>query len=384
MPREAFKCSYDPKTKLYNKRVKDPSGKYKKLYDRDKGALKQKCEDFRDAVKGYSAAQSKITVAEYARRWYDLNTGELSAARKSDYGIAINRHICPVIGSMRICDVQPDDAKEVLSHMGEMSYSAQVKTVTTLKRIFKSAENNKMIPKSPCLELKAGGYESGEKIPLSEQQAKTLVEAVGGTQAHLFVMLGLYTGMRREEILGLCWDCVHLGDTPYVSVRRALTFDRCRPKISNKLKTKAARRDIPIPPQLAGLLETTERKSEFVVCNTLNQPHSFTSFRNMWDLVERRRAEGDGEKSAGGQGMETADKKPNRRGPHIPRTIDFEVSPHVLRYTWISKLILSGMNIKKVQVLAGHHDLRMTLGLYTKLMENKPEDLIGDIKKAFS
>ena len=56
----------------------------------------------------------------------------------------------------------------------------------------------------------------------------------------------------------------------------------------------------------------------------------------------------------------------------------------VLRHSFICNLVMSGMNVKKVQYLAGHKDLRMTLGVYTKLMENKPENLIEDIKKVFS
>ncbi|MDD7672003.1 MAG: S-layer homology domain-containing protein, partial [Clostridia bacterium] len=39
---------------------------------------------------------------------------------------------------------------------------------------------------------------------------------------YVFVMIGLYAGLRREEILALRWDCVFLdGATPYISVRRA-------------------------------------------------------------------------------------------------------------------------------------------------------------------
>ncbi|MCL2815928.1 MAG: site-specific integrase [Oscillospiraceae bacterium] len=376
MPREAFKCSYDPKTKLYRKRIKDANGKYKPLYDRDKNALKAKVEEYKNAVKAQFVVAENLNVAEYAKRWYDLNTGELSVRRKSDFKTAINLHICPIIGDMQLKDVLPDDAREVLVHMENMSHSAQVKTVAALKRIFDSAENNKYIAKSPCKNLKAGGYKAEEKSPLSEQQANTLLAVVENTSAYLFVMIGLYTGMRREEILGLCWDCVELKGAPHICVRRALTFENCRPKVSTKLKTKAAKRDIPIPPKLTKLLSTTERKSEFVVCNTLNQPHSLTSFRNVWKIIERRKIE-KGE-------IENCETPENKRGPKINRVIDFKISPHIMRYTYISNLILSGMNVKKVQYLAGHADIRMTLGLYTKLMANRPEDLSGEIMKIFS
>lgn len=152
----------------------------------------------------------------------------------------------------------------------------QIKTVTTLKKIFASAEENKLIARSPCLSLKAGGYKSKDKIPLSDEQAQILIEAVKGTSSYEFVMIGLYTGLRREEILGLQWDCVHLDDVPYISLRRALTFDGCRPVVSNKLKNEkskndASRRDIPIPPQLVDCLKSLDHKCDFVVHNTLKK-----------------------------------------------------------------------------------------------------------------
>lgn len=70
----------------------------------------------------------------------------------------------------------------------------------------------------------------------------------------MFVMIGLYSGLRREEILALQWDCVFLDSpTPYISVRRAWHEEKNRPVINSELKTKSARRDVPIPNVLVGL-----------------------------------------------------------------------------------------------------------------------------------
>ncbi len=35
-------------------------------------------------------------------------------------------------------------------------------------------------------------------------------------------------------------------------------------------------------------------------------------------------------------------------------SIDFEVTPHQLRHTYITNLLLAGIDVKTVQVLAGH------------------------------
>jgi len=378
MPREAFKCWYNPKTDLYRKRIKDPqTGKWIPLYDRDKAKLKRKYEQAKRDIEQNLRIKDDMTFAEYAVRWYNLNTPELSTSRKSDYKISINNHIAPVIGNMKIRDVKPDDVKEVLMNMSDMSYSMQVKAVGTLKQIFAAAEENNLIIKSPCTSLKPGGYKSRDKIPLNNEQTQALLEAVSGTSVYPFIMLGLYAGMRREEILGLQWDCVHLDSTPYLSVRRALIFESGRPIVTDKLKSdrterNASRRDVPIPPQLVACLQKLDHKTDFILHNKLDEPHSLTSFRNMWRIVERR------------QLKDETDRGESKQHPKFKRTIDFHVTPHVLRHTYITNLILSGINIKKVQYLAGHANIKVTLDIYTKLVENRPQDLIGDIEKAFS
>ncbi|MDO5445039.1 MAG: tyrosine-type recombinase/integrase [Eubacteriales bacterium] len=64
-------------------------------------------------------------------------------------------------------------------------------------------------------------------------------------------------------------------------------------------------------------------------------------------------------------------------------SIDFDVQPHQLRHTFITELILSGANIKKVQYLAGHADVKVTLAIYAHLMENRPEDTQDAVLNAF-
>ena len=80
-------------------------------------------------------------------------------------------------------------------------------------------------------------------------------------------MIGLYAGLRREEILALKWDCVHLdAAAPYLSVRRAWHSEHNRPVISTELKTKAAKRDIPLPPQLAECLREARKNIVIRIC----------------------------------------------------------------------------------------------------------------------
>ena len=46
-------------------------------------------------------------------------------------------------------------------------------------------------------------------------------------------------------------------------------------------------------------------------------------------------------------------------------SLDFHVTPHQLRHTYITRLFESGLDIKEIQYLAGHSTVDMTLRVYT-------------------
>ena len=64
-------------------------------------------------------------------------------------------------------------------------------------------------------------------------------------------------------------------------------------------------------------------------------------------------------------------------------SIDFHVNPHQLRHTYITNLLLAGVDVKTVQALAGHEHARITLDIYAHLTYNQPKDLISKVSKAF-
>ncbi len=105
------------------------------------------------------------------------------------------------------------------------------------------------------------------------------------------MMLGLYSGLRREEILGLKWDCVFLDEkTPYISVRRAWHMEGDDPVVNTLLKTKAAKRDIPIPKCLVDCLREAKEKSksEYVISNIEGNWLAETQFERVWQYVAVR------------------------------------------------------------------------------------------------
>ena len=78
-----------------------------------------------------------------------------------------------------------------------------------------------MIEVNPTLHLnaKGGGVPQEDRQALTDEQVEQLLDAIRDLPPYVFVMIGLYAGLRREEILALQWDSVYLDtDTPYLGV----------------------------------------------------------------------------------------------------------------------------------------------------------------------
>ena len=242
------------------------------------------------------------------------------------------------------------------------------------------------------LSAKTGGVAQKEKIPLTDEQAQKLLEAVKGLPPYVFVMIGLYTGLRREEILALQWDSVYLDcDAPYLTVCRAWHTEHNRPVILTELKTKAAHRNVPLPDCLAECLREIKAKSnsDYVVANSDGEPLSYTQFKRLWQYIVTRTAK---ERSYfryenGRRVKHTITPVLGEKAAHNGKVIyslDFEVTPHLLRHTYITNLIHAAVDPKTVQYLAGHESSKITMDIYAKVKYNRPDQVAGVLGDVFA
>ena len=236
-----------------------------------------------------------------------------------------------------------------------------------------------------------GGKPAKRREALTDEQTAILLDSIRELPPYVFVMIGLYAGLRREEILGLKWDCVFLDEkTPYISVRRAWHVEGGAPVVNTLLKTPAAKRDVPIPKCLVACLKEAKEKteSEYVISNSKGTVLTETQFVRVWKYITvRSTAERCYYTYVNGQSIKHRIKP--RLGEHQPNnpklvyTMDFKVTPHMLRHTYITNLIYKGVDPKTVQYLAGHENSKTTMDIYAKVKYNKPEELSSVVNAAF-
>lgn len=69
--------------------------------------------------------------------------------------------------------------------------------------------------------------------------------------------------------------------------------------------------------------------------------------------------------------------------PSVVYSLDFHVTAHQLRHTYITNLIYAQVDPKTVQYLAGHENSKITMDIYAKAKYNKPKKLAAVVNGAF-
>ena len=376
----------------FRTRIEDADGKRVALYAKTAEELYEKVEEAKRQIEEASFRRATPTVAEYCERWLLMQSAHIRTTTLTDYSSKVKNYIVAPLGHMYMANVTTDDVRLALVAASEKSNSVYRSVHMLYKAIFNSAVDSNIIDYSPCERISAkGGKPQKDKDALTDEQIDKLLSAIKGLPPYVFVMIGLYAGLRREEILGLKWDSVYLdGDAPYISVRRAWHSEHNRPVISTELKTKAARRDIPIPKNLAECLREAKSKStsDFVVANSEGGPLSYTQFKRVWQyIVTRSTKERTYVRYINGQKItKTVTPVLGEKAAHngnVVYSLDFQVTPHQLRHTYITNLIYASVDPKTVQYLAGHENSKITMDIYAKVKYNKPEQLSAVVNTAF-
>ena len=157
------------------------------------------------------------------------------------------------------------------------------------------------------------------------------------------------------------------------------------------MKTKAAERNIPLPVCLAEFLKAAKETStsEYVVSNRDGEPLSYTQFKRLWQYIVTRTVK---ERSYyryedGKRVKYTVTPVLGEKAAHngkVVYSLDFEVTPHQLRHTYITNLIHASVDPKTVQYLAGHESSKITMDIYAKVKYNRPDELVRSMSCAFA
>lgn len=202
----------------YRTRIEDADGRRVALYARTPEELLEKVEEAQRQIEDAVFRRTTPTVAEYCERWLTMQSARIRPTTLIDYTSKVKNYIIEPLGHKYMAEVSSDDIKLAMVNVSSKSCSVYRSVQMLYKCIFYSAVESKIIDSCPCETLSSkGGKPQNEREALTDEQVDKLLVAIKGLPPYVFVMIGLYAGLRREEILALKWDCVFLdAEAPYL------------------------------------------------------------------------------------------------------------------------------------------------------------------------
>ncbi|MDD3231617.1 MAG: site-specific integrase [Oscillospiraceae bacterium] len=307
-------------------------------------ALKAAEDALRDADRQGLTVNDHTLVGEWAKTWLETYKTRLKGSTMRMYHTAYNTHVMGAIGSIELRNVKPVHIQKLIRSCASKSESLQHKVLITCNQLFEAARKNGTILKNPCENVKITKHNvPAKKKYLTDDEQTLLLTHLDG-RALTFCALGIYAGLRREEILGLQWGDIANNK---LTVNRAIAFpsESNLPDPDQSLKSRASHRTIPVPPQLASILNTAKRNSLYVVPAADGSMITRAAYRRLWDKATKI----------------------------LPG-----VHPHMLRHSYATSLYRAGIDLKTAQYLLGHSTIQMTAQIYTHIGE---QDVIKSADK---
>ncbi|MBR3739459.1 MAG: site-specific integrase [Clostridia bacterium] len=220
------------------------------------------------------------TITEFIDTTYRKSfINKLAATTKSNYERYLQLYILPFMGEKPMDELTLATIQEFYDWLANASSHGAKQDINEksidrigglLSRILSIATEMKIISESPFKAklLSNNGKPSGHHKALPDKEVdrvKKEVPLLKDEQQRLYMGFLIYTGLRREEILGLGWEHINLKEG-YGTVQRVAVYpDNNRPIIKDNPKTKHSERSFIIPQPLLDILLPVENKTGFII-----------------------------------------------------------------------------------------------------------------------
>ncbi len=338
----------------------------KTIYARTKKELELKAAEITQQLhQGIYVPEDKTTFGEITDLWltqYNPTANEKWFYRQEG---VINKHLLPTLRHMKLKDLKTYHLQSIINNMAKdgLSTSTMKKAKQTAVRILNIGVENDLVVRNVFSTVKVPTIEPNERRALTEEEKALVSQTWRGHRMGPAVMIMMYCGLRRGEVLALTWDDIDL-DKKVLSVNKSVMTIKNQPLIK-KPKSKAGTREVPIPNFLVDVLNELSHDYSLVCPDVKGQLMSETAFRRAWNSYRHYL-----NISAGGRSASRTREK--------VQAID-NITAHMLRHTYASMLYEAGVDIKSAQRFLGHADIEMTLAVYTHLTKFKEDEAISSL-----
>ena len=322
----------------------DGKPKRKLVYGKTQREVKEKANELRLQHSMGIELDNDITVGEWAETWLRTYKSGVEYNTIKMYRFIVENYVKKNLGTMKLRDIKTAHLQKIINDNSDKSWICK-KFRLTVTQILEQATINDLIIKNPAKGIILPSFTNrSKKRAFSDCEMEKIKSLPLNAKDKCFIMLLLYTGMRKSEALAITKSDIDF-NAGCITVDKTVVFKVNQSEIKNNPKTKAGIRTIPLLTPLKEVLfpyvESINTDLLFPAKN--GKTMSETSYRRMW------------------QRFCTA----------MGAT---EITAHFFRHNFATILYNAGVDVKAAQSILGHSSIAITMDIYTHLgAKNKEE-----------
>ena len=348
----------------YMYRWTDANKKRQTIYARSLNELREKeLEVLRiEKISQLSWEDAKMTVGSLVEKYKNLKTVKTTTAKKYEYFNTVLEKIN--ILNVPIRDIHTSDAKQYMLMMSDLGYGyGTIQNIKSfLSPAFQMAVEDDYLLKNPFIFRLCNIIDDDRKtrVAISEEQEKSYLDFIKnhGWFKHCYadIVILLNTGLRISELYGLTFKDIDIKN-------RRINVNKQLHKIDGEYvimspKTKAGNRILAMNDEVKNAFISKYTDPRPRIERIIDGHSGFVFINKDGNPKTRKNLQ---------MSMITIRNKAKELGAG-----DFSnISPHVLRHTFCSRMIEKGIDVKTLQLIMGHSDIGTTLNVYT---HKDPED----------
>lgn len=336
----------------------------KSVYGSTRKEVKEKMTDALAKVQQNTIIdKNNITVYELGLEILDtkLSTNIIKETSYNSLSHSLNKIKNSLLGDMKIQKVTYREIQLFYNNITNLSNSYIEKINILLNLIFSESLKRDYIYKNPMINVivPKSEKETKEVEAFSIDEQKKLINAIQDDKYKNIYTIAMFSGMRIGEILALTPDDIDFENNE-IHITRSLTRDKNSNVILGKsTKTYNSKRNIPITSLFKNELEDAIKNMQpnpyNLIFTTRNQ--TLFSAANINCFFKR---------------LCTKNKiklEKNSKGK-----LESKVNMHMLRHTYATRCIESGMPAHILQKLLGHKNVSTTINTYTTIFDKYRND----------
>lgn len=359
---------------LYQARYKDRFGKINTIYSKNLADLKR---DYSIAVAenaNFVSVRQEISLDNWFKRWMSVyKEKSVRPNTLREYTHIYNKNISPFMGNRKINSMVKSDIQWLVdkAYDDNYKYERQNKIKVILTDMFERALEDELVSRNPCKGVIIRSAREVKAKALTREEQEVFFEFCRGTFYDNLFNVAVNTGLRPGELFALTKGDIDL-ENGFVNVNKTLVYqkyltDERKTFHIEPPKTKQSYRKVPINSTCRKYLEKQvqlkdivskkrpKEQNDFLFVTTFNTPLNSVIYADAIRSIVRK----------------------------INDTRSFDdafpfFSGHTFRHTFATRCFENGIQPKVVQAYLGHASLKMTMDLYTHVMEEK---LSLDIEK---